>query len=335
MKDNQHHLAYEAFAGKNILVVGGAGFIGSNLARNLVDCGANVTVVDGLFPNCGGNLFNLQGYLKDLVFIQGDVGNQELAKDVVRRQDYIYILAGHTSHLDSMNNPLQDLAINVAAKVSILEACRHMNKKARIVYTSTRQIYGRPQILPVPETHSLNPVDVNGINEIAAEHYHILYHQLHDLDITILRLTNVYGPRMHIRDARQNFMGWWFRQLLCNNEIMVYGDGHQMRDLLYVDDVVDALIRSALCPSAIGEIFNLGSPPITLLDLAMLMIEVNGVGSYQVAPFPVMRKKIDIGSYYGDYSKATKLINWTPTKALVRGLKATLDYYREFQDEYL
>lgn len=335
MPDNQHYLSTDTFTGRNVLVVGGAGFIGSNLARTLVNRGVNVTVVDGLFPHCGGNLFNLQGYLKNLVFIQGDVGNQELAKDVVRRQDYIYILAGHTSHLDSMHNPLQDLAINVAAKVSILEACRHMNQKARIVYTSTRQIYGRPQFLPVPETHSLNPVDVNGINEIAAEHYHILYHRLHELEITILRLTNVYGPRMHIRDARQNFMGWWFRQLIRNGEIMVYGDGQQMRDLLYVDDVVDALLRSAVFPTATGEILNLGSSPITLLDLARLMIEINGGGSYQLAPFPVMRKQIDIGSYYGDYSKATKLIDWTPTTALVDGINTTFDYYREHHHEYL
>ena len=334
MIDINHHQSREAFTGKSALVAGGAGFIGSNLVRHLVDCGANVTVVDGLFPGCGGNLFNLHGYLKKIKFVQGDVGNQELANEVVKKQDFIFMLVGHTSHLESMNNPLQDLSMNVVAKVSMLEACRKMNRAARIVYTSTRQIYGRPQVLPVPETHSLNPVDVNGINEIAAEHYHVLYHQLHKLDITILRLTNVYGPRMHIKDACQNFMGWWFHQFIRDASVLVYGDGQQMRDLLYIEDVVDALLRSVIYSSAVGEILNLGASPITLLDLAKLMIETKGGGSYQIVPFPVTRKQIDIGSYYGDYSKASRILDWAPETGLETGIKKTFDYFNEFLDEY-
>lgn len=335
MSDILSNLPLERMAGQKALVVGGAGFIGSTLARRLVDLGVNVTVVDNLCANCGANLFNLEGYLDKIQYLEGDVGDAGLADDAVRDQHFIFSLAGHTSHMDSMKDPFSDLSMNVIAKLSILEACRRINPRVRILYTSTRQIYGRPHYLPVRETHPLSPVDVNGINEISAEHYHSLYHRIHNLETTILRLTNVYGPRMRIKDARQNFMGWWFQRLLTGEEIRVYGDGQQLRDLLFVEDVVNALLAAALQPVSIGEVFNLGGPPISLLDLAKCMVEVHGGGSYQLVPFPKEQKSIDIGSYYGDYAKATRILGWTPMTSLAEGLSRTFEYFREHLDMYL
>jgi UDP-glucose 4-epimerase len=317
----------EKYSQQNILVIGGAGFIGSNLVRELVDIGAKVSVIDFLVPNYGGNLFNLDGYEGKIEFVQADICDLDLAKQLVIDKAYIFNLAGQTSHLDSMQDPFTDQKNNVTARLNVLEACRQVNPDARIVYTSTRQIYGRPLYLPVDESHPLSPVDFNGVSEIASEHYHNLYHSIFHLKITILRLTNVYGPRMRIKDARQNFIGKWIRQIMEGEEILVFGDGSQLRDLLFVSDVTEALLRTGISQHAIGEVLNLGTAPISLLDLAHQMVEIAGKGSYRVTPFPVERKAIDIGSYYGNYSKATRLLSWEPKIHLSKGLLNTFEYY--------
>jgi UDP-glucose 4-epimerase len=326
---------FSAYENQRVLVLGGAGFIGSNLVRTLVDFDAEVTVIDSLFSKHGGNLFNLQGYLEKINFINDDINNLEITKAAVDRQQFIFNLAGQTSHVDSMEDPFTDLKVNVASRLSVLEACKSKNKKARIVYTSTRQIYGRPNYLPVKENHPLTPVDVNGVNEIAAEHFHMLYRKVYHLPVTIVRLTNVYGPRMRIKDTRQNFIGWWFRQLIEGKPIQIYGDGQQLRDLLYVDDVVDAILRIGLRPVSIGEIMNLGTSPISLLDLAKAMIQIKEGGGYKLVPFPDERKVIDIGSYYGDYTKAKNLLNWVPMIDLQSGLKQTFEYFDQYWGKYL
>ena len=235
----------EKYSQQNCLVIGGAGFIGSNLVRQLVDLGAKVSVINSLFPNYGGNLFNLDGYEERIDFLQADICDLSLSKQLIENKAFVFNLAGQTSHLDSMQDPFTDQKNNVTARLNILEACRHVNPNARIVYTSTRQIYGRPQYLPVNESHPLSPVDFNGVSEIASEHYHNLYHSIYDLRITIFRLTNVYGPRMRIKDARQNFIGKWIRQIIEGDEILVFGDGSQLRDLLFVSDVTQAILARA------------------------------------------------------------------------------------------
>lgn len=326
---------FQQYKGAMVLVIGGAGFIGSNLVRHLVDLGAKVTVVDSLFPNYGGNLFNLLGYQDKISFIQKDICNLALAYQVVKNQDFIFNLAGQTSHLDSMHDPFTDQKNNVTARLTIMEACRHKNPQCRIIYTSTRQIYGRPQYLPVDESHPLSPVDFNGVSEIASEHYHNLYHSIFNLPITILRLTNVIGPRMRIKDARQNFVGSWIRKLIEGDEILVYGDGSQYRDLLIVDNVVDALLRSGITPSSIGEVMNLGSCHVSLLELAEMMVEIAGKGSFKTIPFPPNRKAIDIGSYYSDYTKAAKILGWHADENLGAGLRLTLHFFFENYQHYL
>ena len=327
---------HQDFAGKSILITGGLGFIGSNLARTLADLGARVTVVDSLIPEYGGNLFNLRGYEGRIRTNIADIRDEFSMTYLVRGQDYLFNLAGQTSHLDSMKNPFVDLDINCRSQLFILEACRKHNPAIRIVYASTRQIYGRPDFLPVHEGHLLHPTDVNGINKMAGEWYHILYSNVYGIRTCALRLTNTYGPRMRVKDARQTFLGIWIKNLVEGKRIEVWGDGLQVRDFNYVDDVTDAMLTAALSEQSDGQIYNLGSTErVTLKDLAALMIEVHGRGEYVIVPFPEDRKPIDIGNYYADYSKIRDALNWNPRLGLVQGLTRTIQYYYQFIHEYL
>ena len=332
---NSHPDWQERIEGKRVLVTGGLGFIGSNLSRTLCDLGAYVTVIDSMLPEYGGNLFNLTGYDGRLKVNISDVGDQYALKYLVRDQDFLFNLAGQVSHLDSMRDPYTDLDINVRAQIFILEACRQHNPNIRIVFASTRQIYGRPQYLPVDEKHPIVPVDVNGINKTAGEWYHLLYGQVYGLRVTSLRLTNTYGPRMRVKDGRQTFLGWWIRQVIEGEEIQVYGTGEQIRDLNFVDDVVDAILRAAVEPKAIGQVYNLGGEPISLVNLAKLLIECNASGSFRIVPFPQERKVIEIGDYYGSYEKIKTELGWEPRISIKEGLKHTLDYYKKYLKYYI
>jgi UDP-glucose 4-epimerase len=326
--------AFGSFSGARVLVTGGLGFIGSNLARRLIELNATVTLIDSLVPEYGGNQFNIHG-LEDCVRVNiSDVRDPYSLRAHVGGQDFLFNLAGQTSHLDSMEDPFTDLEINCRAQLSILETCRQFNPKVRIVFASTRQIYGRPQRLPVDERHPLRPVDVNGINKLAGEFYHRLYNDVYDLPACVLRLTNTYGPRMRIKDARQTFVGVWIRLLLEGKPFEVWG-GSQLRDFTYVDDCVEALMLAAVRPEAAGQVFNLGGCEVTsLADLARLLVEVNGGGRFVQREFPTDRKRIDIGDYYADGSLAHKTLGWQPHTPLRQGLKRTLDYFREHIDHY-
>jgi len=325
-----------AFQGLKVLVTGGLGFIGSNLARRLLEEGADVVLVDSLIPEYGGNLFNVAGIEKDVTINIADVRDEHSMRQLVRGCDVLFNLAGQTSHVDSMTDPYTDLEINCRAQLSILESCRRNNRDIRIVYASTRQIYGRPEHLPVDERHLLRPTDVNGINKMAGEWYHILYSNVYGIRAAALRLTNTYGPRMRIKDARQTFLGVWIRDLLRGRDLDVYGDGTQLRDFNYVDDAVDAFLMAALSDQAVGEVFNLGAePPINLRDLAELLVGLNGAGRYRVVPFPEERRAIDIGDYYADFHKAVARLGWRPRVALADGLRKTLDFYRDSGEHYV
>jgi UDP-glucose 4-epimerase len=325
----------EWWRGVKVLITGGLGFIGSNLARRLVSLGADVLLVDSLIPEYGGNLFNIQGIEKHVTVNFADVRDQHSMGQLVRGRDILFNLAGQTSHLDSMADPYTDLEINCRAQLSILEVCRRNNPDIRIVYASTRQIYGRPEYLPVDERHLLRPTDVNGINKMAGEWYHILYSNVYGIRACALRLTNTYGPRMRVRDARQTFLGVWIRNLLRGEDFEIYGDGTQLRDLNYVDDVVDALLLAVCSARAVGGVLNLGaSPPISLKELAELLIQLNGSGRYRMVPFPPHRRSIDIGDYYADFQMATEILGWRPGVTLADGLNRTLEFYREFGGHY-
>ncbi|MEO7621572.1 MAG: NAD-dependent epimerase/dehydratase family protein [Gallionella sp.] len=318
----------EKFNGKRVLITGGLGFIGSNLARALVAQAADVTLVDSLIPEYGGNFFNIDG-IKDKVQVNiSDVRDPFAMAYLLQGQEYLFNLAGQTSHLDSMHDPLTDLNINAAAQLSILEACRKHNPTIKIVFASTRQLYGKPEYLPVDEKHPVRPVDVNGINKLAGEWYHILYNNVYGIRACALRLTNTYGPGMRVKDARQTFLGIWVRNLVEGKPVLVFGDGAQLRDFNYVDDVVEAMLLAAVSDKANGEIFNLGSRDvINLKDLAAMMVEMHTGGRYEVVPFPPERKTIDIGDYYSDFTKIKGALGWEPKVSLKEGLSKSLDYY--------
>ena len=323
------------FDGARILITGGLGFIGSMLARRLVDLGAHVTLVDSLIPIYGGNMRNIAG-IEDRVKVNiADVRDEYSMDYLVQEQDFLFNLAGQTSHLDSMRDPYTDLEINCRAQLSILEACRKHNPGLKLVYASTRQIYGKPDYLPVDERHLLHPVDVNGINKMAGEWYHILYNNVYGIRACALRLTNTYGPGMRVKDTRQTFLGIWIKQLIDGEPIQVWGDGTQIRDFNYVDDAVEALLMSAASSAADGQIFNLGSDEtINFRDLAALMVEIAGTGRYEVKPFPPDRKAIDIGDYYADYRLIQGRLGWRPKVGLRDGLCRTLAFYREEKEHY-
>jgi UDP-glucose 4-epimerase len=326
---------HQTFHGANVLVTGGLGFIGSTLGHRLVELGAHVTLVDSLIPTYGGNLRNVATIADQAKVNIADVRDQYSMDYLVQGQDFLFNLAGQTSHLDSMRDPYTDLEINCRAQLSILEACRKQNPNLKLVYASTRQIYGKPDYLPVDERHLLHPVDVNGINKMAGEWYHILYNNVYGVRACALRLTNTYGPRMRVKDARQTFLGIWIKQLIDGSPIQVFGDGAQIRDFNYVDDVVTALLAAAADPAADGQIFNLGSDEtINLRDLAALLVEINGSGYYEVVPFPPDRKSIDIGDYYADYRLIQGRLGWRPKINLREGLARTLAFYREEREQY-
>jgi len=323
------------FSGKRVLVTGGLGFIGSNLASCLVQLGSEVILVDSLIPEYGGNLYNIEG-IRDRVRVNiSDVRDEHSMKYLLQGQDYLFNLAGQTSHMDSMQDPDTDLEINCRAQLSILEACRKHNPSVKVVFASTRQIYGKPEYLPVDEKHLLRPVDVNGINKMAGEWYHILYNNVYGIRSCALRLTNTYGPRMRVKDARQTFLGIWVRLLVEGKPFEVW-DGEQLRDFTYVDDAVDALLLAAANDAGNGQAFNLGGEcAISLKDLASLLVDANGGGEYKVRSFPEDRKRIDIGDYYADDRLIRKALGWEPKVPLREGLARTLAYYRPDLKHYL
>ena len=324
-----------AYHNKKVLITGGLGFIGSNLARALVAQGARVTIVDSLIPQYGGNLFNIADIRDKLEVNICDVRDPHAMKHLVQGKDFLFNLAGQTSHIDSMTDPQTDLEINASAQLSILEACRLNNPEIKIVFASTRQLYGKPDYLPVDEKHPIRPVDVNGINKLAGEWYHLLYNNVYGIRACALRLTNTYGPGMRVKDARQTFLGIWVRQLLEGTPIEVFGDGEQLRDFNYVDDCVNALLLAGANEQANGKVYNLGSPEVIgLKALAEQIVSLGFGGSYELVPFPEERKAIDIGDYYSDFSLISMELGWLPEVNLQKGLLNTIEYYSKHKSAY-
>jgi dTDP-glucose 4,6-dehydratase/UDP-glucose 4-epimerase len=323
------------FLNSNVLITGGLGFIGSNLARKLLSLGAHVTLVDSLIPTYGGNLFNIADFRGKVNVNVCDVRDPFAMAYLIQDKDYLFNLAGQTSHMDSMSDPQTDLDINATAQLSILEACRKTNPNIKIVFASTRQIYGKPDYLPVDESHPIRPVDVNGINKLAGEWYHLLYNNVYGIKACALRLTNTYGPGMRVKDARQTFLGIWVRLLLEGKPIKVFGDGLQLRDFNFIEDCVEALLLAGASNQANGKVFNLGSSEvIDLKDLAKLMVSLGYGGTYELVPFPPERKAIDIGDYYSDFRLIKNELGWEPKVGLTEGLQKTISFYLMHKEHY-
>ncbi len=324
------------YRGRAVMITGGLGFIGSNLARALVDLGADVLVVDSLIPGYGGNLFNVAGIEDRLRINIADIRQQTTMNYLVRDRDVIFNLAGQVSHIDSMREPYTDLEINCRSQLTLLEACRHHNPGVKVVFAGTRQVYGRADSLPVDESHLVRPADVNGINKAAGEYYHLVYNNVFGIRACSLRLTNVYGPRQLISHDRQGFIGWFIRLAVEGRTIRIYGDGSQLRDFVHVDDAADAFLRAGAADGCNGEVFNVGGDaPISLRDLGALLVRVAGSGSVEYVPWPAEKKAIDIGSFYADSSKFHAATGWTPTVTLEEGLRGTVAFYRRYFDRYI
>lgn len=317
------------------MVTGGLGFIGSNLARRLVEVGADVLVVDSLLPNTGANCANVKGFENRLRIRTIDLRNAEQIASLLPGHNVVFNLAGTVSHLDSMTDPVSDMGANVHAQIVLLEGCRRYIPEARIVFASTRQIYGRPTSCPVDENHPIRPVDVNGINKAAAESYHTLYHQVYGLQTVSLRLTNTFGPRMRVKDSRQTFLGIWVRRVVEGAVFEVWG-GQQKRDLTYVDDAVDAFLIAAACATAQGRIFNIGGGlPVTLAELAQSLVDTAHAGRFETKEFPPERLRIDIGDYFADDRLFRQVTGWAPKIKLQDGLARTVDYFRNCLSHYV
>ena len=326
----------ESYRDCRVLITGGLGFIGSNLARRLVDLGADVSIIDSLIPDYGGNLFNISGIEDRLAVNRSDVRDNSAIDKLVLDKDVIFNLAGQVSHIDSMNDPYTDLEINCRSQLSLLEACRKHNPTAKIVFAGTRQVYGQPDSLPVTEDHLVRPVDVNGINKAAGEYYHLVYNDVFGVRSCSLRLTNVYGPRQLIKHNRQGFIGWFIRLAVEDREIEIYGDGSQIRDFVFVDDAVDAFLRAGTSEECNGGVYNVGgSEAINLRDLATKLLEVAGTGRVRYVEWPLEKKAIDIGDFYADCSKLTRTVGWQPTTSLDKGLAKTVAFYRNHLAHYV
>lgn len=327
------------YGGKHVLVTGGLGFIGSNLAIRLLELGAYVTIVDSLIPETGGNPFNIEP-VQDHVRLSVrtvDVRDVLAMERLVRNQAVIFNLAGQVSHIDSMQDPFTDLEINCRSQLALLDTCRKFAPETKVIFASTRQIYGRvpEDQLPVDERQPPSPVDVNGINKLAGERYHVLYNNVYGIHTSVLRLTNTYGPRMLVKNNRQTAIGWLIRQAMDAEHITIFGDGLQLRDFTFVDDVVEAFLMAGANDAANGQVLNVGAiEPISLRELADLLIEVAGSGSYELVPFPAERKAIDIGSVYVDDRKIRRVLKWRPHVDLREGLTRTIAFYRAHRAEY-
>jgi UDP-glucose 4-epimerase len=327
------------YADKHVLVTGGLGFIGSNLAIRLLDLGAVVTVVDSLIPETGGNPYNIETVHDHprLTVRTVDVRDVLAMERLARKQAVIFNLAGQVSHIDSMLDPFTDLEINCRSQLALLDTCRRVAPETKVIFASTRQIYGRvpDEQLPVDERQPPNPVDVNGINKLAGERYHVLYNNVYGIRTSVLRLTNTYGPRMLVKNNRQTAIGWLIHQVMDGETITIFGDGLQLRDFTYVDDAVEAFLMAGANDAANGQVFNVGAiEPVSLRELAELLIEACGSGRFELIPFPPERKAIDIGSIYVDDRKIRRVLKWRPRVDMRDGLSRTIAYYRAHRGEY-
>jgi len=324
----------KVYSGASVLITGGLGLIGSAIARRLVALGAEVLLVDSMIPEYGGNLANIADIHDRVAVNIADIRGGYGLRHLLKGRDFLFNLAAQTSHLDSMSSPEVDLATNCTAQLQLLEACREVNPGIAIVHAGTRQIYGRPEYLPVDERHRLRPVDVNGVNKMAGEAYHLLYCDVYGIRTRSLRLTNVYGPGMRIKDARQTFIGIWLRRVIEDEPFEVWG-GEQHRDLLYVEDAADAFLYAAITPAAEGLALNVGGEAVSLAALAEALIAANDGGEYVIREFPAERRRIDVGDFLIDDSRFRSLSGWQPRVGIAEGLRRSLVYYRSRVASYL
>lgn len=320
---------------KKVLITGGMGFVGSNLCIKLAELEAEVLIVDNMLPRQGGNLFNIEP-VKDIVKVNiSDIRNPTSMNHLVKGMDYIYHIAGQVNHVDSVKDPLNDLSINVEGTLVLMEALRKNNPGAKVIFTGTRGEYGSSLSLPVAENHAINPIGIYAITNFAAERIVLTYHNLHHIKSLCLRITNTFGPRHQMAHDEYGVFNWFIRKAMDNEVIPIFGDGRILRDYLYIDDLVDSLISIALCDSAYGDVYNVGSGvPLSFIDLAKKIIDISGTGKIDHTEFTTERKALEPGDYYADITKIKNTIQWTPKVQINEGIKKTIEFYKENKKHY-
>jgi len=329
-------LDYKRFyKGRNVLITGGLGFIGSTLAIRLVELGANVTIVDNMLPRQGGNLFNIEP-VKDKVRINfSDVRNQLSMDHLVRGQDIIFHLAGQVNHVDSMRNPVQDLEINCQGTLVLMQALRNNNIDTTVVYSGTRGEYGSTVKLPVDEDHPTNPKGIYAVTNLAAEKMILVYNQVYKIPAICLRITNTYGPRHQMMHDEYGVFNWFIRKAIDDEMLPVFGDGMIIRDFLYIDDLIECLLMSAPTKKAIGEVFNVGTGvPVTFKEIAEKIVNIAGKGTCKFTDFTKERAEVEPGDYYADIAKLKRIVGWKPKISLAGGIKRTVEFYRRYRKHY-
>lgn len=325
------------YKGKKALITGGLGFIGSNIAEELINIGAEVFIVDNLSPYCGGNRFNLKTLEShpNIHIYEGDMGDEQLMGALLPKIDFIFNMAGHVCHIESMKNPQVDRELNLINHIRMLELCKEYNPKIKIGYASTRGVYGRPKIMPIDENAPIIPIDFNGIHKYSAEQYHLLYNQLYGIRSFIIRLTNTYGPKMSIKDSKQGFICLFIKQALKGETIRVFGTGEQKRDFNYISDVTKAFLKCMITPETDGQVFNIGGEKsVSVLECGKRIIGHIGRSELILQDYPEENKRIEIGDYKADLSKIRRVIRWDPEVSFEEGIVKTLDYYKRHKEEY-
>lgn len=328
-------LPSNAFKGARILITGGLGFLGSNLAIALVEHGAQVTIMDNMLPGHGANPFNIEP-IRDRVSVSfSDIRDANVMNYLVQGQDFIFHLAGQVDHVVSLTDPYPDIDINIRGAATVMEACRHHNPNVRLIYTGTRGQYGEATKLPVDENAPTQPKVLEEISNLTAEKIILMYHMVHNVRSVLLRLTNIYGPRGQMRHARYGVANWFIRQVIDDQTIKVFGDGQITRDFLYADDCIEALLMCALCDDAYGQIFNVATGvPVNFVELANALVEAAGSGRWEFAPFSPERAMQEPGNFYADISKIKRVVGWRPETSLRDGLACSIDYYRQHKAYY-
>lgn len=321
---------------QHVVVTGGLGFIGSNVALRLADAGARVTVIDSEAPGCGANPWNLEGARSPITVVRADISDATNFTDLLKDTTAIFNLAGEISHSRSMEDPERDLALNTVAQLRFLKVCQAVRPGVRIVYAGTRQVYGKPEYLPVDEKHPIRPVDFNGIHKRAAEQYHLLLSDHGALDAVVLRLSNVYGPRMALHLPQQGFLGTYVRMALGSNPITVYGEGAHTRDPVHVDDVVEAFLRAGAAPALPARVLNIGGPEaLSIRRIAVAVCEASPASMLREIPFPEALHNLEVGNYASDTTRAREQLNWSPLVSFKDGIRSTLAWYTGNQRHYL
>lgn len=324
------------YKNKNVLITGGLGFIGSNLAHKLIELGANISIIDNLNPLYGGNTFNILDKEKEIELIVNDVRDTNVIHPLIVKSDIIFHLAAQVSYIDSLNIPFEDLDLNARATLNILETCRKYNPKSKIIFSSSRMVYGKSDRAIITEQAETNPLSLYGIHKLTSEKYLLMYYKDFGIPCSILRLTNPYGPRQQVKHSKYSLVGWFIRQAMEDKVIKIYGEGLQLRDYIFVDDIVDAMIKCGETEKAIGEIINIGTGTSSKFsDMVHSVVKCVKSGKVEYIPWPENYERVETGDINVDISKLQKLTAWKPKVTLEEGIKLTYEYYKKHISNYI